>query len=93
MSARVEERIVEYFAVDLATGREMHVPHITVELAERWTGEGLHIVTRETRRLVPVFGALQTVLPEPVELPILAVTAESKLGQELGLPPGSVGFL
>ncbi len=42
--------------------------------------------------LVPVYGELE-LLTGPVELPILAVTAESKLGQALGLPPGSVGFL
>lgn len=61
---RVEARTVEYFAID-QIGREMHVPHITAELAERWTAEGLHIVTRERRRLVPIFGVLQTVLREP----------------------------
>lgn len=64
MSNRVEARTVEYFAID-KTGREMRVPQITPELAEQWTAEGLHIVTRETRALVPVFGALQTVLPKP----------------------------
>jgi hypothetical protein len=65
--SRVEARTVEYFAVEVKTGREMRVPHITPELAEKWTGEGLFIVTRETRALVPIFGALQTVLPEPQE--------------------------
>lgn len=92
---RVEERVIEYVAID-KTGREMLVPHITPELAAKWVAEeGVHIVTRERRRLVPVFGSLQTVLPEPesVELPVLAISAESKLGQELGLPPGIVGFL
>lgn len=63
---RVEERVVEYVAID-KTGREMLVPHITEELAAKWVNEdGVHIVTRERRRLVPVFGALQTVLPEPL---------------------------
>lgn len=61
---QVEERTIEYVAID-KTGREMRVPHITEELAAKWVSEeGVHLVTRERRRLVPVFGALQTVLPE-----------------------------
>lgn len=92
--SRVEARTVEYFAIDLTTGREMHVPHITEELAAKWTQEGLHIVTRETRQLVPIFGVLQTVLPEPEPLPVVCGKAYTGARATMGMcgfDPGHSG--
>lgn len=93
---RVEQRVVEYVAID-PTGREMLVPHITEELAAKWVAEdGVHIVTRERRQLVPVFGVLQTLVPEQTEparcnKPYVHYVAHTSMNQHCSLAEGHDG--